>query len=226
MIDTKTRELFLYTEFGPAWAEMIDAPTVQSWIQSLGSGDINVRINSYGGSVDEALAIIAMLQRHDGAVTVTIDSIAASAASLFGAAFGAKIASHARVMIHNPLMMTYGNANDHEKSIEILKAYTDSIVGIYKTSMGTKYDDEEIQNLLDAETWFNASAAVDAGLATEIVEPKNRVAAKTPKVCNFKNPLPFKPADETPKAEATENDWLYDPARIAATLRLKIQRSK
>ena len=216
MINKDTRELFIYTEFGPSWADMVDAPLVQSMLAELGSGDINIRINSYGGSVDEALAIISMLQRHDGAVNVTIDSIAASAASLFGAAFGAKIAPHARVMIHNPLMMTYGNKQDHEKSINVLESYTESLVVLYDKAMKEKTKDE-IQALLDAETWFTAQAAVDAGLATELVEVKEPVQARTPKVVSFKNPLPFDP-QEKPK----QRDYLYDPERIAAELKLKL----
>lgn len=212
MINADTREIFLYTEFGPAWAELIDAPTVQGWLAELGNGDVNLRINSYGGSVDEALAIVAMLQRHDGEVKVTIDSIAASAASLFGAAFGASIASHARVMIHNPLMMTYGNKQDHEKAINVLDSYTDSLLAIYQGAM-KDHNKEEIQSMLDAESWFNALAAVEMGLATEIVEAKDRVQARTPKIVSFRNPLPF-------NAEEENNDYLYDPARIKAQLKL------
>lgn len=221
MIDTKAREIFLYTEFGPAWADMIDAPTVQGWLATLGSGDVSLRINSYGGSVDEALAIISMLQRHEGQVSVTIDSIAASAASLFGAAFGAKIASHARVMIHNPLMLTYGNAIDHQKSIDVLDAYTDSIVAVYDAAM-TGHDKDEIKAMLDAETWLGAQAAIDAGLATEIVEPKNKVEARAPKIAMFKNPLPFEIEKPANKTEETNDDWRNDPHRLSAELKLKL----
>jgi ATP-dependent Clp protease protease subunit len=218
MTNKDTREIFIYTEFGPAWAGMVDATLFAEQLKELGGGDVNLRINSYGGSVDEALAIISMLQRHDGQVSVTIDSIAASAASLFGAAFGASIARHARVMIHNPLMMTYGNAHDHAKSIEVLNTYTESLVDVYATAM--PYEKDEIKALLDAETWYTAQAAVDAGLASEIVDPEQKVEARTPKVVTFKKPIPELNVEEK------EPEFIYDCKTIAAKIKLLKLKAK
>jgi ATP-dependent Clp protease protease subunit len=179
----------------------------------LGAGDITLHINSYGGSVDEALAIINMLARHDGNVSVMIDSVAASAASLFAAAFPTKISSVGRVMIHNPIGMTYGNAEEHRKTIQVLDKYRDSLMVLYKEAM--KKDEKEIQSLLDAETWFSAKEAVDVGLASEIVDV--RVEARTPKVVlNYKLP----PEITQPQSKS-EDSYLYDPTRLRALLMLK-----
>jgi ATP-dependent protease ClpP protease subunit len=213
MIDKDKRSMLFYNEFGPAWAGLLDATTVSNGLKELGQGDITIHINSYGGAVDEALAIIAMLARHDGKVEVTIDSIAASAASLFAAAFPTKISSVGRIMIHNPLGFTYGNADEHRKTIEVLDKYRDSLMVLYKDAMPDKKE-AEIQALLDAETWFSAKEAVDVGLANEVIDV--RVEARTPKVLNYKLP----PEMPQPQAKA-DDSYLYEPTRLRALLMLK-----
>jgi ATP-dependent Clp protease protease subunit len=214
MIDKEKRSIEIYNEFGPSWAGLLDATVFSEALKELGAGDITLHINSYGGSVDEALAIIAMLARHDGKVSVMIDSIAASAASLFAAAFPTKISSVGRVMIHNPIGMTYGNADEHRKTIQVLDKYRDSLMVLYKDAM-TEKDEKEIQSMLDAETWFSAKESVDVGLASEIIDV--RIEARKPKVVlNYKLPpeLPQPPAKP-------DNSYLHEPTRLRALLMLK-----
>ena len=174
MFDVTTREIFLYDDIGPAYMGMFGTETMMEGMQTFGNGPINLRINSYGGSVDEALAMIEMLSRHDGEVHVSVDSIAASAASLFAAYFPSSAAPHARIMIHNPWGAAMGDSEEFRKQADILDIYRDSLVSIYEEAMGIGR--EAIIDMLDAETWFTAKDALQAGLVDSIggkdVDPK------------------------------------------------------
>ena len=166
MIDVTTREIFIYNDIGPAWADMFGTETLYEGLKTLGKGPVNLRINSYGGSVDEALAMIEMLSRHDGDINVTVDSIAASAASLFPAFFPSSAAPHARIMIHSPWTVAMGNAEDLRKEAYVLDMYRDSLISIYMDAMGMTKD--EVIAILDAETWYGADAAMTAGLVDSV----------------------------------------------------------
>jgi len=166
MFDVTTREIFLYDDIGPAYMGMFGTETMMEGMQTFGNGPINLRINSYGGSVDEALAMIEMLSRHDGEVHVSVDSIAASAASLFAAYFPSSAAPHARIMIHNPWGCAMGDSEEFRKQADILDIYRDSLVSIYEEAMGIGR--EAIIDMLDAETWFTAKDALQAGLVDSV----------------------------------------------------------
>jgi ATP-dependent Clp protease protease subunit len=202
--DESTREVFLYNDIGPAWAGMFDSEMMKFALTKLGKGDVNLRINSYGGSVDEALAMIEVLGRHDGKVKVTVDSIAASAASLFPVIFESSAAKHSRIMIHNPWGVSIGNAAEMRRIADVLDLYRDSIVTIYK--QGMKQTEDEIKTLLDAETWYSADNALANGLVDEVTEPATKVAAKAAPQNRFKNVpqdlIDTKPVIEKPKQNA------------------------
>ncbi len=166
MFDVTTREIFLYDDIGPAYMGMFGTETLMEGLQTFGSGPVNLRVNSYGGSVDEALAMIEMLSRHDGEVHITIDSIAASAASLFAAYFPSTAAPHARIMIHNPWGVAMGDSEEFRKQADILDIYRDSLITIYEDAMNA--DREAIVAMLDAETWFTAKDALEAGLVDNV----------------------------------------------------------
>ncbi len=174
MFDVTTREIFMYEDIGPDDLGMFGPERLQEGLRTLGKGDINLRVNSYGGSVDCALAMVEMLSRHDGAVNVTVDSIAASAASLFPAYFPSTIAPHARVMIHLPWCVACGSANDLRAEADVLDIYGESLIEIYTEATGKERD--EVYSLLEAETWVGAKAAVEMGLADSVggrdVDPK------------------------------------------------------
>lgn len=162
------REILIYDDIGPSWAGMVGAEWFAEQLQTLGSGDVHVRVNSYGGSVDEALAMVELAFGHDGNVTVSVDSIAASAATFFPASFPSTIAKHGRVMIHNPWGIVAGNADDLRRTADVLDTYRDSIVAIYEN--GFNGDADEIRAAMDAETWYSADAAVDAGLVDAVTD--------------------------------------------------------
>lgn len=214
MINADTREIFVYDDIGPSWAGMIGAEDMVKASAELGPGPVSLRINTYGGSVDEALAMIEVMSRHQGDVTVSVDSIAASAGSLFPVAFPSTAARHARVMIHNPWGIVMGNADEMRATADILDVYRDSVVSVYALTMNATND--EIRDLMAAETWFSAEEAAEAGLVGEVTDTAEAVQAKkvapdrfrhTPQdllstIVDKPTDIPLKLDPETPKRVA------------------------
>ena len=148
---------------------------------------IDLRLNSPGGSVFDAVAIHNALKRHAGTVTVWIDGIAASAASYVAMA-GDEIVmpENAFLMIHDPAGLVMGTADDMRAMAEALDKVKGSLVAGYAAKSGRAA--EEIAVLMSAETWFDAKDALDAGLATRIAEPV-RMAANFD-IARFRNAPP------------------------------------
>jgi ATP-dependent Clp protease, protease subunit len=223
--DKDTRELFIYQDIGTGfdWQtgnEMLSAEMVGYALKQLGSGDIALRVNSYGGSVDQALAMVEMLGRHNGKVTVTVDSIAASAASLFPVVFQSSAAKHARIMIHDPWSIAIGNSAELRKTADVLDKYRDSIATIYKQGMVSKTD-EEIRQLMANETWFSADEAFSVGLVAAVTEPSKKVDAQPAPAGRFHNV----PSDLLTVKPAAKEEG-YFPNRIAAALAIAKRKIK
>lgn len=125
-------------------------------------------INSPGGDCVAAAQIYNMLMDYKGSVTVKIDGIAASAASVIAMA-GAKVyvSPVSMLMIHNPMTVAMGNAADMEKAIEMLSSVKDSIINAYEIKTGLSR--ARLSHLMDAETWMDANKAVELGFADEIL---------------------------------------------------------
>ncbi len=133
-----------------------------------GSGDITVWINSPGGDCVAAAQIYNMLANYKGNVTVKIDGIAASAASVIAMAGDKVLMSPvSMMMIHNPATMAFGDHTEMEKAIEMLEGVKDSIINAYvlKTGMSRA----KLSRLMDAETWMDATKAVELGFADDII---------------------------------------------------------
>ena len=150
-----------------------DEVTPQLFKEELGSGkeNITVWINSPGGDCIAAAQIYNMLMDYKGDVTVKIDGLAASAASVIAmAGTEVQISPTGLMMIHNPLTMAYGDAFDMEKAKGMLSEVKESIINAYeiKTGMGRA----KLSNLMDAESWFNAKKAVELGFADTIMFSK------------------------------------------------------
>lgn len=217
--DETTREIFLYQDIGPAWAGMFDAEMMTFAAKKLGRGDIQLRVNSYGGSVDEALAMVEILGRHDGKVSVSVDSIAASAASLFPVVFQSSAAKHSRIMIHDPWGVAIGNAATMRKLADVLDKYRDSIIAVYRQGMKSKTEDE-IKQLMADETWYSADEAFENGLVDSVTEPATKVTAKAVPQNRFKNV----PADLIPEPQAEQKPTFDN--RIAASLAILKRKIK
>ena len=181
---------------------------------------IDLRLNSPGGSVFDAVAIYNALSRHAGTITVWIDGIAASAASYIAMA-GDEIVmpENAFMMIHDPSGVVMGTAVDMRDMAATLDKIAASMTRGYAAKSGKPV--EEIAALLKAETWFDAKDALEAGLATRMAEPV-RIAASFD-IGRFRNAPPeLVEAVETivPELATTAKDIVgddndVDPATVA-----------
>lgn len=136
---------------------------------NAGSGDITVWINSPGGDCVAAAQIYNMLMDYKGNVTVKIDGIAASAASVIAMA-GTKVLMSpvSMMMIHNPMTVAFGDSTEMQKAIEMLGSVKDSIINAYEIKTGLSRT--KLSHLMDAETWMDANKAVELGFADEIMQ--------------------------------------------------------
>ena len=139
-----------------------------------GEGDINVRINRPGGDCIDAAQIYNMLLEYKGNVTIKIDGIAASAASVVAMAGNKVIMSPvSMLMIHNPMTMAAGDTTEMKKAISMLTEVKESIINAYELKTGMSRD--KIAKLMDAETWMDANKAVELGFADEILSRESSV---------------------------------------------------
>jgi len=154
------------------WGDEVTPAQFKSELVS-GSGDITVWINSPGGDCVAASQIYTMLMDYKGDVTVKIDGIAASAASVIAMA-GTKVqmAPTALMMVHNPLTVAIGDSDEMQKAIDMLGEVKNSIINAYEIKTGLTR--KELSNLMDAETWMNANKAVELGFADGILVDKKQ----------------------------------------------------
>lgn len=167
---TQERTLFLNgTIAEESWFD--DDVTPQLFKDELmsGSGNITVWINSPGGDCVAAAQIYNMLMDYKGDVTVKIDGIAASAASVIAMA-GTKVlvSPVSMLMIHNPMTAAFGNSDEMQKAIKMLGSVKDSIINAYEIKTGLSR--AKLSHLMDAETWMDANKAVELGFADEIMQ--------------------------------------------------------
>lgn len=148
-------------------------------LKSLGDvKEINLHINSPGGSVFEGIAIYNMLKQHKAKVNVYVDALAASIASVIAMSGDAIfMPANSMMMIHNPYTMAMGNADELRKAADDLEQITKSSVISYLDKAGDKLDEDTLRQLMDNETWLTAQEAVDYGLADEVIESNQAVAS-------------------------------------------------
>jgi len=165
----ESRTLFLNgTIAEESWFDDDITPQLFKEELMLGSGDITVWINSPGGDCVAAAQIYNMLMDYKGEVTVKIDGIAASAASVIAMA-GTKVIMSpvSMLMIHNPMTVAMGDTSEMQKAIEMLASVKDSIINAYEIKTGLSR--ARLAHLMDAETWMDANKAVELGFADEIM---------------------------------------------------------
>ena len=135
---------------------------------NAGTGDIVIFLNSPGGDCVAASQIYTMLIEYKGNVTVKIDGIAASAASVIAMA-GTEVlmAPTSLLMIHNPLTVAIGDSEEMQKAIAMLDEVKESIINAYALKTGLSR--LKISNFMDAETWMNAQKAIELGFADGIL---------------------------------------------------------
>ena len=175
---------------------------------NAGEGDIVVWINSPGGDCVAAAQIYNMLMDYKGNVTVKIDGIAASAASVIAMA-GTKVlvSPVSMLMIHNPATIAIGDKAEMEKAIDMLNEVKDSIINAYEIKTGLSR--AKLSHLMDAETWMDANKAVELGFADEIMKRAEAVDVE-------EDLMP--PEDSEPYSETAVVNSLMD--KIAAKCRI------
>ena len=148
---------------------------------NAGSGDITVWINSPGGDCVAAAQIYNMLADYKGNVTVKIDGIAASAASVIAMA-GTKVLMSpvSMMMIHNPMTVAFGDSGEMQKAIDMLASVKNSIINAYEIKTGLSRT--KLSHLMDAETWMDANSAIEMGFADEVMQRNASDNIEVPKV--------------------------------------------
>lgn len=177
--DPGVGELLLYGEISDVswWGDEVTPKQFWNELQNLGViKELKVYINSPGGDVFAGQAIYSMLSRCQAQVTVYVDGLAASAASLIAMAGNRVIMPrNAMMMIHNPWTYAWGDANAFLQIAAELEKIREAMIPVYQAKTGLTKD--EISKLLDAETWMTASEAVELGFADEIEEAKQVAAS-------------------------------------------------
>lgn len=193
------------------------------------SGNLTVWINSPGGDCISASQIYTMLRNHKSKVTVKIDGIAASAASVVAMAGDETLISPTGyLMIHNPMTLASGNKSDMEKAIALLDEIKEGIINAYTRKTGLSRN--KISKLMDDETWLNAEKALQLGFVDGILfDDKKKTSV----------PEEDKPDEDESDEESDENDsdedeentdkpkkntasMLYSPTKTTASLMQKI----
>nr|DAH49984.1 MAG TPA: putative ATP dependent Clp protease [Caudoviricetes sp.] len=168
--DTRTLRLEGPIDEESFWGDEITPQMFRDELNA-GEGDVTVWINSPGGNVFAAAEIYTMLKDYKGSITVKIDAIAASAASVVAMAGDVvQMSPVAMLMIHDPSTVAMGNTKDMEKAIEVLNEVKESIINAYASKSGLSH--ARIANLMSNETWMNAKKAVELGFADEILFSK------------------------------------------------------
>ena len=142
-----------------------------------GGGPVTIWINSPGGDCVAAAQLYNMLMAYPGDVTVKIDGIAASAASVIAmAGTRVQMSPVSLMMIHNPLTVAMGDSEEMRKAIQLLDEVKESILNAYEIKTGLSRT--KLSHLMDAETWMNAKKAVELGFCDEVMfQPEAAPAA-------------------------------------------------
>lgn len=179
-----------------------DEVTPQLFKEELnaGSGNITVWINSPGGDCVAAAQIYNMLTDYTGNVTVKIDGIAASAASVIAMAGDKVLVSPvSMMMIHNPATIAWGDSAEMQKAVAMLDEVKESIINAYEIKTGL--DRKKLSKLMDAETWMDANSAIEMGFADEIMQRNTAEDMAVPSV-----------------------SMMYSPAQVTNSLKEKIAK--
>lgn len=154
-----------------SWLDDDVTPAVFASELNAGSGPVTIWLNSPGGDVVAAARIYNMLLDYPGQVRVNIDGIAASAASVIAmAASRVAMSPVSMLMIHNPATLAMGDKTELSRALDMLESVKDSIINAYQLKTGLSR--AKLSKLMDAETWMDATAAIDLGFADEILAGK------------------------------------------------------
>ncbi|CAB0919412.1 Clp protease ClpP [Corynebacterium diphtheriae] len=183
-----------------SWFDDDVTPGIFASELNAGSGPVTIWLNSPGGDVVAAAQIYNMLIDYPGTVTVNIDGIAASAASVLAmAATKVAMSPVSMLMIHNPATMAVGDKDELARAMSMLDSVKESILNAYQEK--TNLSRAKLSKLMDAETWMDARAAIDMGFADELLTGErnpvfNDKPEEEPDDEDDKVELPDEPDDE------------------------------
>ena len=178
--DDEDRSISVYDVIGQDYwtGDGVTSRRVAGALRHLGAGPVTVNINSPGGDMFEGLAIYNLLREHQGEVTVKVLGLAASAASIIAMAGDTvQIARAGFLMIHNAWIVAAGNRHEMREYAEMLEPFDSAMADIYAARTGSKTDD--MQRLMDSESWINGSAAIEQGFADELLASDQIAAGGT-----------------------------------------------
>ena len=189
-VDAKgeTAEFFVYDVIGKTeWGMGVGADALRDALKETeGIKNLNVRINSPGGSGFEGIAMLNLLRTSKRRVTVDIDGVAASAASIVAlAGEEIRIAEGGFVMIHNASLMAYGSAKELRSQADFLDQISGEVAGLYAKHTGIELS--EVQAMMDAETWLNAEDSVAKKFATKVTQGKQVMNCSSLMQFNYRN---------------------------------------
>lgn len=209
-----TAEISIYDEIG-FWG--VSAASFAQDLKDCGNNlkQINLHIHSPGGDVFDGIAIYNLLKNHPANVTVYIDGLAASMASVIAMAGNEVIMpENAMMMIHKPWGIQGGDAEDMRKYADLLDKVENTLIPAYANKTGKT--PEELAEMLSAETWLNGKECVEQGFADKLAEPLVAMASiKSRKLEDFENmpkamkDMLFKPqgnAGSNPAPQATSTE--------------------
>ena len=181
-VENDTAEVMLYSHIAgdKFWGDEYTPEDFDKELKDAkknGATKLNLRVNSPGGDVFAAVAMRSMIINAEfSSVRVMIEGLCASAATLFATVPGAKvvIADGSEFMIHNPMTIAWGNANEIEKTVDHLRSMEGTFHEMYASKCGK--DEEQIKQWMDEETWFTAKRAVEEGFCDELLETEKAVA--------------------------------------------------
>ena len=186
-----------------------------------GTGDITVWINSPGGDCVAAAQIYNMLSAYNGKVTVKIDGIAASAASVIAMAGDTVLVSPvSMLMIHNPATIAWGDHAEMQKAIAMLSEVKESIINAYVLKTGLSR--ARLSHLMDAETWMDANKAVELGFADSILTRAK--AAPDEEEENPEEDEKEEDEEEEKKPPAAETSMLFSRRAVNNALLNKLEK--
>ena len=172
----RTADIDILSDIG-GWWDGVDAATMVRDIRDLDADEIRLNINSGGGSVFDAVAILNALRQHPAKVTANVLGLAASAASFIACGVDeTTMSANSTMMIHDGSGIAVGNAQDMHEMADLLDKLSDNIASIYAAKAGGTPD--SWRETMRAETWYTADEAVEAGLADRVVAGEKVEAAE------------------------------------------------
>ncbi|GAA1749468.1 head maturation protease, ClpP-related [Nonomuraea bangladeshensis] len=193
-------------------------------LQGISADRIELHLNSPGGDVFDGIAIMNALRQHKAQVTVTVDGLAASIASVIAMAGDRVVmARNSQMMIHEASGLSIGNASDMRQMADLLDKVSGNIASVYAERAGG--DVEEWRTRMRAETWYSADEAVEAGLADEVHAAPDKSADNTwdLSIYNFAGraqaPDPVIPAVEPEPAPVAPTPPQFDAEAFVAAMK-------